>query len=129
MTCRERRTVFPVRRALFGVGAALVLAGIAGCASATIEEAVPQAAAGSGPVSTVPAPETALDTGEYPNLNIPRRGETAQLSATERAAKAAELAAARGQTQQGQPVRDDIAQLKRLGATHTRQALQEIEQE
>lgn len=127
MIFRERNREFPARRLLL-LAALLAPFVLSNCATATIEDAVPQSANPSA-AETAVAEAAAVDTGEFPNLNIPRRGETAQLTAAERAAKAAELAAARRQTQQGQPIRTDIAQLRKLGSTHTEEALDEIESE
>jgi hypothetical protein len=98
-----------------------------GCAAATIEQGVQLS-----PSESALAPATSpIDTGEFPNLNIPRRAETEQLTSAERASKAAELAAARKQTQ-GQDRgagKADLAQLRQLGSVHANDALKEIESE
>lgn len=130
MTFRERDYVFPGPRRFFAGACILVALQVSACGTATIEDAVPQSVAqsssGTIPTDTGPGP---TDTGEFPNLNIPRRGETEQLTPAERAAKAAELAAARRQAKQGQTASADIEQLRRLGSTHTQEALKQIEEE
>ena len=99
----------------------LILHLLTGCASATMEEAVPVAAS--------PAAGQSAPVSEYPNLNIPRRGETDQLTAEERRAKAAELAEARNalQRQDAPAAGGDMAQLRRLGSGHAVETLEGIQ--
>jgi hypothetical protein len=116
MTLRGCEILFqPLRSAAL----AAVLA-LPACASATIEDAVPQSTATAGPI----------DTGTYPNLNIVPVAATEQLTEAERAAKTAELQAAR----QGIPAGDAGAassdpQLRKIAATHAEDALRQIEGE
>lgn len=107
---------------------------LAACASDPIESAVPTAAeaklahdAGAAPPSVLP------DTGHYPNLNIPRKGETSQFTAAEQSQKTGELVAARTQAD-AQPgdaaaASADSATLKTIGQKHAADALKEIEGE
>ncbi|QPC87586.1 hypothetical protein GA830_13135 [Mesorhizobium sp. NBSH29] len=91
---------------------------LVGCASATIEDAVPSGA--NGPANT----------GTYPNLNIPPQSAAEQISAEK---KAADLAALNAEQQQNAAFgaapsgQTDPALLRRLGQTHGTNALKQIE--
>lgn len=72
---------------------------------------------------------TASQTGQYPNLNIVPTAAAPQLTAAERNAKLAELAAAQRQAVRGasgKPTANE-AKLKKLAKTHAQSALKEIE--
>jgi hypothetical protein len=85
---------------------------LAGCNSVSIEDAVPGA----------------RDTGTYPNLNIPPRAETDQLTDEEAAARLAELQARRN-SQNAQPgsTRREADRLLLLKRTHAEKTIEEIE--
>jgi hypothetical protein len=94
----------------------------AGCASVTIEEALPEGALPSGPV----------DSGTYPDLNIRPSAAAPQLSDAERRAAETELEAARQALQQQANqtrMETDTAELERLRRSHAREALKAIEGE
>ena len=89
------------------IGAAALAAALAGAAcSNTTNEDVPVAEGRSG---------GPVDTGTFPNLNIPQRAATTQFTDEERDAKLAQLRA-RQQTQDpgGTPVESPEARRKRL---------------
>jgi hypothetical protein len=98
---------------------------LGGCASDfTIEDAVPHPSADG----TYGGPR---DTGRYPNLNIPRKAATLQLTNTEVTAKTQELNAART-TLQAKPANTsganaDAARLRQVGQKHSEQVLKDIE--
>lgn len=127
----------------------------AGCTTASLEDAAPRSllpapsapgvAAAPAPAGSVAATEpdtdrpapvppslsNARDTGQFPNINVVPKGETAQISPSQRAATVSELNAARNaQRATGQGARvGGEGELRRLGRTHTREALEEIESE
>lgn len=71
----------------------------------------------------------AINTGTYPNLNIKPASATTQLSQEERDSAVASLkGAAAGQTASGRGAGASAneAELRRLGATHSEEALKEI---
>jgi len=75
------------------------------------------------------APRSARTTDQYPNLNIVPTAAAPQLTAADRRAKLAELAAAQKQAERaasGKPISND-AKLKKLAKTHAQNALKEIE--
>ncbi len=77
-----------------------------------------------------PSDSAPVDTGTYPNINNVPKGETAQMTPAERAAMIQELAAARQGTAVGakaQPGNSSPAAMKKIGATHAKDALAEIE--
>jgi len=79
------------------------------------------------PAAGMSAP--ARQTGQYPNLNIVPTAAAPQLTAAERNAKLAELAAAQRQAVRGasgKPTANE-AKLKKLAKTHAQSALKEIE--
>jgi hypothetical protein len=113
--------------------AALIAAGVlSGCASATIEDAVPTAAA---PQADASAPvETALsggpkDTGTFPNLNIPRQAANQQLTPEQTTAEIEALKAAQAQqaAKEAGSSSTDPAVLRKLAETHAQDALKSIE--
>lgn len=115
-----------IRRAPASLALCLALA-LSACASATIEDAVPRASAVAADGPALPAGP--IDTGTFPNLNIVPVGEAKQLTEDERAAKTAELQAAR-QTlaAEGDDAESsDIEPLKRLASTHGEDVLKQIE--
>ena len=132
---------------------------LAGCATATIEDAVPAGAlAGAdtpAPVAapaeadvaapaveadaaaaveadTAAAPERAPTAGTYPNLNEPRATAAPQITAGQRAAETADLRAKRealARAPREAGTGDSAAELRRLAATHGDKVLKEIEGE
>jgi hypothetical protein len=103
---------------------ALVLAFLmgAGCASNTIDQAVPAASDGTA------APR---NSGQYPNINIVPEGETAQLSDAETAQTRATLEGeAAAQRRNGESAEAYVARLRKLqalGSTHAADTLRQIE--
>lgn len=75
-----------------------------------------------------PSSAGARDTGTYPNLNIKPQAANEQLTNDQIAAdKAALTAASRANASQRTPVKDDVALLRKIGDTHAKEALAEIE--
>ena len=111
---------------------------LAGCATATIEDAVPQGALEQPAGSTEAAnAEKAVSsgepdkTGEYPNLNEVQHGEMAQMTPAEKQAYLAKLRVARAEQASGGasgtgPAAKQ-AELKRIARTHDDEVLKEIE--
>ncbi|WP_127523307.1 hypothetical protein [Mesorhizobium sp. Z1-4] len=89
-----------------------VLAIAGGCVSASLEDAVPGA----------------RNTGSYPNLNIPPRAETEQLTDEEAADRLAALKTQRA-AQKSLPTtaNNDVDRLKKLKKSHAQDTLEEIE--
>ena len=89
-----------------------VLVIAAGCVSASLEDAVPGA----------------RNTGSYPNLNIPPRAETEQLTDEEASARLAALRDQRA-SQKALPTTasNEAERLKKLKRTHAEDTLNEIE--
>ncbi|MBO6541122.1 MAG: hypothetical protein JJ969_17195 [Rhizobiaceae bacterium] len=89
-----------------------VLAIAAGCVSASLEDAVPGA----------------RNTGSYPNLNIPTRAETEQLTDEEASARLAALRDQRA-SQKALPTTasNEAERLKKLRRSHAEDTLKEIE--
>lgn len=133
-------------------GAALMVVSlVCGCASNTIDEAVPVTAvtqALPAPVQPVqegvstavaiePVPVTApltqapKNSGQYPNINVVPSGEIVQLSDAETAATRANLEhEAQVQQQRGESPADYLARLRKLqklGSTHAAATLRQIE--
>lgn len=101
---------------------------IAGCGTASIEDAVPAAALEQPAVRPVDAPATFSQPGDYPNLNIVPRPAAAQLTESEVEAKAAELRARRERLSGGGgSAADSSAELRRLAAGHADDALRQID--
>ena len=115
--------------------ACVVLAGLvpAGCATATMEDAVPASALEEAPpAADAPAPPAAPEqgAGTYPNLNVTPAVAAPQISAEQKAAETAGLRARREQlaAQAGQRgVSDDAEALRRLAGSHGEETLKEIE--
>ncbi|TAN19113.1 MAG: hypothetical protein EPN45_00865 [Rhizobiaceae bacterium] len=112
--------------------APLLIAGLAfltACASGTIDDAVPHA--GNPPAATS-ATEAARGTGQFPNLNLPRKAATAQFTAAEQQQQTGELATLR-QANETVAAPDpattsaDQAALSKLGQTEPQAVLKEIE--
>ena len=105
----------------------LALAG-SGCATATIEDAVPVSAAQTGEA----APAAASGPGAYPNLNVTPETAADQFTDAQKNAEAERLRATRaqvtGQARQ-QSVPDRSAELRKLGASHADEAVRIIEGE
>lgn len=109
---------------------------LAGCATATIEDAVPQGALVSAAESSdddrAVSSGAPSDTGEYPNLNEVQRGAVEQMTPEERKAYLAELRAARARQANtgGNGSRGTSeAELKKLARTHNDEVLKQIENE
>lgn len=102
-----------------GVLAAALTAALSACASATIEEAVPQGALPRGP----------LHTGKFPNLNVPPAAAATQMSEEERAEALSELARERAAQEDGdgENAAAEEARLRRLADSHGEEVLRQIE--
>lgn len=77
-----------------------------------------------------PSDSAPVDTGTFPNINNVPKGETAQMTPEERAAMIRELAEARqgaATGAKGQPGNSSPAAMKKIGATHAKDALAQIE--
>jgi hypothetical protein len=97
---------------------------LSACASGTTDDAaLPHAA---------DATQAARGTGQFPNLNLPRKGATAQFTATEQQQKTSELATLR-QANETVAAPDpastsaDQSALSKLGQTEPQSVLKEIE--
>lgn len=121
--------------------AASLLLPAGGCATATIEDAVPTAAlenpaaeavadSAAGAQRENPAGGAAFSTpGDYPNLNVVPPSAAAQITDAERRQEADALRARREQlagTRAG-GVRDGSGELRRLARSHAQETLKEIE--
>lgn len=120
MTRRSGRQSFPATRLLAGL---LPLAfALSACGSGTTAQSVPVSANG--------APAGPIDTGTYPNLNIPPRTAAEQLSPAERDADVQALSAARQsqpRVRGAAPAPDESARLRKIGSTHASDTLEAIE--
>jgi len=126
----ERKTV---RRFALSLAALL-----AGCATASIEDAVPagalasreDAAGGTATPVAAAAPTPPSTPGTYPNLNIAPTPAAAQITPEEKEAETAELRARReqlaGELRQ-RDVSDNTSELNRLAQSHADAALKEIQ--
>lgn len=120
-------------RALTGRGVAVVVlvSGLAGCASATIDDAVPLAA-----VETT-APTAEMDrtrirnTGQYPNTNTVPDAATEQMTAEQKTEFLQDLKAKqdRQKSQSTDPTayQSEIERMQDLARNHGNEALDEIE--
>ena len=109
---------------------------LAGCATASIEDAVPAGAlagadpaAPSGAAPAAAAPERAPTAGTYPNLNEPRAVAAPQITPGQRASETADLRAKRealARQARGAGTGNGSAELRRIAATHGEEALKEI---
>lgn len=111
--------------------AGVVLAGLlpAGCATATIEDAVPSGALEQAPPGAA-ASAPAATAGTYPDLNATPAAAAPQISEQEKAAETAELRARREQLArqaQQRGVSDDADELRRLAGSHADETLRQIE--
>jgi hypothetical protein len=100
------------------VGLALMSAALAGCASATIDDAVPTAA--DGP----------RNSGTFPNLNVQPQVATEQISPEEKQAQIEAMQSAQQQQvaagSAGTATTNPVL-LRKLAATHANDALKTIE--
>lgn len=114
--------------------ACVVLAGLvpAGCATATMEDAVPAGALEQAAASEAEAPAPQAGAGTYPDLNATPAAAAPQISAEQKATETADLRARRAQLAQegGQSgISDDADALRRLASRHAEETLKEIEGE
>lgn len=112
-----------IARMLFAAPLIAGMAILSACASGTIDEAVPRAA------DATPA---AQGTGQFPNLNLPRKGATAQFTAAEQKQNMSELATLRQANEtvaapNPATTSADQATLSKLGQTEPANVLKEIE--
>lgn len=111
--------------------ALLFCAFLAGCATATIEDAVPSGAlAGTnGAATPASSPERAPAGDPYPNLNEPRNAAAPQITPDEKASDTADLRAKRealARQTRGAGTGGGSAELRRIAATHGDETLKEI---
>ncbi|MET0941547.1 MAG: hypothetical protein ABWY13_09300 [Mesorhizobium sp.] len=102
---------------LVAVGTAIVL--LSGCASSAVNNTAPASA--TGPVNT----------GTFPNLNIPPSQAAEQLTPAQTQAEVAALRSAQQQHAASATVpsgQTDPEQLRKLATTHAEDALKQIEQ-
>jgi len=84
--------------------------------------------AGCANQANEPSSTGAVDTGTYPNLNVRPGVANEQLTTAETASKSAELRAAQQANSAGSaPPPNDVPLLRKIGQTHGKEALQEIE--
>jgi hypothetical protein len=105
------------------------MAVLSACASGTIDDAAPHA---GNPPAAASATEAARGTGQFPNLNLPRKGATAQFTAAEQQQKKSELLAERQANEtvaapDPASVGASQAALSKLGQTEPQSVLKEIE--
>ena len=92
----------------------------------TLALCVALSACGTAP--NEPSSTGAIDTGTYPNLNIKPGVANDQLTSEQTAAKSAELRAAqRANSGQASPPPNDVILLRKIGQSHAKEALEEIE--
>ncbi|MCO5148237.1 MAG: hypothetical protein M9895_18960 [Aquamicrobium sp.] len=104
---------------------------LAGCATATIEDAVPSGAlAGTNDAATpASAREPAPAADPYHNLNEPRAAAAPQITPDEKASETADLRAKRealARQTRGAGTGNGSAELRRIAATHGEETLKEI---
>ncbi|WP_353641255.1 hypothetical protein [Mesorhizobium sp. WSM2239] len=138
----QRKNFLDLRWRLAAAIAAICLA--PGCATSTTGDAAPTAAMPAAQAPAIAAAETTpsvvsevqlssgapRNTGTFPNLNIPPQAAAKQISAQQKAARLAELRAARtGQTAPPGSAGTSAskARLKKLASSHATEALKEIE--
>jgi hypothetical protein len=113
--------------------AMLIAAGMgamaSGCTTPIPDDAALAAAAPKS-ASQVRLADNAQNTGTFPNLNIPPEVAAEQLTPEERTAKLGEIKAKQsGQAAKGAGAKvADPALLKKLGTTHVKDTLKQIEQ-
>lgn len=118
----------------FALSAAVLAVALAGCTTASLQDAAPAAAlqpeaagaaapAGAGPAFSTP--------GTYPNLNIVPTPAATQITAEQKQQTTNELRGKREQVaaQKAGSSRDSSAELRRLGRSHAEEALRQIEGE
>lgn len=115
------RTALPALSAIRVASSALLLVAtlaLTGCGSTQMQDGVTAQNALDGPV----------DTGTYPNMNIPPRSAAAPFTEAEKTAKFAELRS-RQESQASQQVKPEAseAQLKALAKNHAKNTLNVIE--
>jgi non-ribosomal peptide synthetase component F len=118
MTYRIGGHVFFGMRLSAALAVAMLALLVAGCASSTGDRAAPAGA--RGPVNT----------GTFPNLNIPPQQAAEQMTQAEKDAKMASLTAAHQQNAATAALpsdQTDPALLRKLAQTHAAEALKEIE--
>lgn len=122
-----------MRRIAVISGVALAGIFIAGCATATIEDAVPEGALVQTPPSSGSAAiSSSASPGNYPNLGVQPEAAAPQISPEEKAAQTSALRAAREQVVrdgQGQGLSSNGEALRRLATSHGEEALRQIEGE
>lgn len=95
---------------------------LSACGSGTTAQSVPTSANGT--------PAGPIDTGTYPNLNIPPRTAAKQLSKSERDAAVKELSATlknQPQVAGAVPAANEGTLLRKIGRTHASDTLKAIE--
>ena len=119
--------------------AALCVSILSSCATATIDNAVPQAALESPapladptqPPLVAAKPALPNNTGQYPNINVMPVGETAQFTPTDEAATRALLDDAKsGQQAQGESTaayQERLKRLRLLAKSHATDTIKQIE--
>ncbi len=108
---------------------------VQGCASNTIDQAVPVSSANDSTAASASVGEepstSPKNSGKYPNINVVPTGETAQLSDAETAATRARLEdEAQVQQQRGESPEaylERLRKLQQLGSTHAAATLRLIE--
>ncbi len=109
---------------------------LSSCATATIDNAVPQAALESPEQAPVLAPAVVssvqpVNTGLYPNINVMPVGETAQFTPSDEAATRALLNNAKaGQQAQGESTaayQERLKRLRLLAKSHASDTIKQIE--
>jgi hypothetical protein len=121
----------------FAFGAAALAMSLAGCTTASLQDAAPAAAlqpetAGAAGQATPADAGPAFSTpGTYPNLNIVPTPAAAQITAEQKQQTTNELRGKREQVaaQKAGSARDGSAELRKLGRSHAQDALREIEGE
>ncbi|WP_295806363.1 hypothetical protein [uncultured Nitratireductor sp.] len=117
------------------VPTAVLLLTLAGCVSASLEDAAPSAAVSTptsrpAPVSEVANAPGVRNTGAYPDLNIPPESAAIPIDATEKDTLTRDLSAARERLAGSVPSSNADAEalrLRRLAKTHASRQLEEIE--
>lgn len=118
----------------FVLSAAVLAVALAGCTTASLQDAAPaaalqpEAAGAAAPADAGPAFST---PGTYPNLNIVPTPAATQITAEQKQQTTNELRGKREQVaaQKAGSSRDSSAELRRLGRSHAEEALRQIEGE
>lgn len=120
------------------LGGMAVAVGLAGCATAMNEDAVPRSASaqaspgavqGANGLPPLPPARTTGRVPEYPNLAVTRRTAAPQFSDEERASSAEALRERRTSLADAasDPIRDQADFLREIGRTHGDETLRQIE--